>query len=136
MILHETKNKQIVEEFVENLVTLQFQDQIKWKRINDIQLKTENKHGEFNFYAHKNFTIKGWKISPGYFEIVAGGIKLNLYLSEYPTLKDLADKLIEVYFCDLKGDNDEATDKLSEFCKSMSLEVFRENRLNKILENK
>ena len=105
MILHETKNKQIVEEFVQNLVTLQLQDQINWKRINDIQLKTENNHGEFNFYVHKNFTIKGWKITPGYFEIVTGGIKLNLYLPEYPTLKDLADKLIEVYFCDLQGDN-------------------------------
>ena len=136
MILHEYQNKQIVEEFVQNLGTLQLQNQISWKRVNDIQLKTETNQGEFNFYVHKNFTIKGWNITPGFFEIVTDGIKLNLYLSEYTTLKDLAEKLIEEYFHDLKGDNDEATQKLSEFTKSMSIEVFREHRLNNILENK
>jgi hypothetical protein len=67
---------------------------------------------------------------------VTGGIRLNLHLSDYPKLKALAEKLIDEYFLhDLKEDNDEATKKLSEFTKSMSIEVFRDNRINKILEN-
>jgi hypothetical protein len=136
MILHEHQNKQIIEEFVKNLGDTQLQNLIPWKRLSSIQLKAENKEGEFNFYAHKSFTIKGWIISPGFFEIVTGGLRLNLHLSDYPKLKDLAEKLIDEYFLqDLKEDNDEATKKLSEFTKSMSIEVFRDNRINNILEN-
>ena len=136
MILHEQQNKQIVEEFVKNLEDIHLLRLIPWKRVSTIQIKAENEEGELNFYVHKSFTIKGWTISPGFFEIVTGGIRLNLHLSDYPKLKELAENLIDEHFLhDLKEENDEATQKLSEFTKSMSIEVFRDNRINKILEN-
>jgi len=134
MILHEQQNKQILQELTQNLLQLNRNEQLNWERKNTIQLQSKTQLGEINFYAHKTFSIKGWSITPGYFDIETQGLKLNMYISEFNELKDLADELIITYLNDLQEDNHEATKKLLNFSKSFSIESFRDNRIEKLLE--
>ena len=136
MILHEERNKQIIEELVQNIIQLENNQQLKWNRISSIQIRTTTDQGQITFYAHQKFSLKGWEISPAFFELHTKNLKLNLYLNEYPKLSDLGKTLIDRYLSDLTGNNEEATQELLAFSKSLSKEVFRDLRIKDILENK
>jgi hypothetical protein len=58
---------------------------------------------------------------------------INIFISEYPKLKEMAEQLVQMNFKDLEEDNLKATQKIAEFSKSISLENYRNEQINKIL---
>jgi hypothetical protein len=126
-------NKELINQICDNMYEHHVHGRLIWKRDNQIKISISNENGEFSFYVTKNFKLTGWEITPSYFTVKIEDITINIFLSEYPKLKEMAEQLIQMNFKDLEEDNLKATQKISEFSKSISLENYRNEQINKIL---
>ncbi len=126
-------NKKIIEQICGDLHEHHKQNRLEWKRKDPTKISIENQNGEISLIVIKQFKLTGWEVSPAYFSLKIDDIIVNIFLSEFPNLKVMAEELVKKHFQDLDEDNQKATDKILEFSKSLSLENYRERKINKIL---
>lgn len=126
-------NKEIIDIIYNQLIENHLSNRIEWIRKNPVHIKFETSNGELSFYVNKTFKLSGWEVTPAYFTLQIDEIVINLFLSDFPQLKDMANELTNTHFSDLKEDNNKSTEKILEFSRSISLESYRDTKINKIL---
>ena len=125
-----------VRKLIETLVEQTLSDRINWITKNSNSVTTEFEDIQIDFTVTWKLELKnGWTMSNGWLTIKSTDFDFTVYSHDFP---DLISRM-RTYLCDLffsknKPSEQDAIDKVNKITKKISLEEYRDNKINDILE--
>jgi hypothetical protein len=133
--------KDSIEELLENLVKSTLNEQITWTLpTNGSNNRLEVVVDDVLFSFHVLWKLEletGWTLSKGWISIKdeKSNFEFTVYSYNFPELlTQLYDYLCELYFNNLKPSEQPIIDRVSEITKKVSVQEFRDRKIDKILD--
>lgn len=133
--------KNSIQELLENLVNATLNAQITWTLpISGSNNKVEVVVDDVLFSFHVNWKLEletGWTMSKGWVTIKdnKSDFEFTVYHYNFPELvSKLHDFLCDLHFNNLKPSEQSIIDRVNELTRKVSVQEFRDNKINKILD--